>query len=43
MFTELGHSGRLKIHVNPSKIFANPGNSVHLKDLFSDTTAPMIL
>ena len=23
--TELGHSGRLKIYVNPSKIYVNPG------------------
>ena len=23
--TELGHSDRLKIHVNPSKIYVNPG------------------
>ena len=25
MSTELGHRDRLKIHVNPSKIYVNPG------------------
>ena len=25
LFTELGHSDRLKIHLNPSKIYINPG------------------
>ena len=43
MLTELGHSDRLKIHVNPSKIYVNPGIQVHSKNLFSETTAPMIL
>ena len=43
MLTESGHSDRLKIHVNPSKINVNPGIYVHSNDLFSETTAPMIL
>ena len=43
MFTELGHSDCLKIHINPSKIYVNPGIQVHSYDLFSATTAPMIL
>ena len=25
IITELGHSDRLKIYVNPSKIYVNPG------------------
>ena len=25
MLTELGHSDRVRIHVNPSKIYVNPG------------------
>ena len=25
MLTELGHSDNLKTHVNPSKIYVNPG------------------
>ena len=40
---ELGHSDRLKIHVNRSKIYVNPGIKVHSNDLFSETTASMIL
>ena len=41
--TELGHSEGLKIYVNPSKIYVNPGIYVHSNDLFSETTAPMVL
>ena len=37
--TELGHSEGL----NPSKINVNPGTSVHSNDLFSETTAPLVL
>ena len=40
---ELGDSDRLKIYVNPRKIYVNPGVQVHSNDLFSETTAPMIL
>ena len=43
LLTELGDSDRLKIHINPSKIYINPGIKVHSHDLFSKTTAPMIL
>ena len=43
MFTELGHRDHYKSFVNPSKINVNPGNQVHSNDLFSGTTAPMIL
>ena len=43
MLTELGHSDRLKIYVNPSKIYVSPGIRVNSNDLFSETTAPMIL
>ena len=39
--TKLGHSEHLKIYVNPSKIYVNPGIKVHSNDLFSETTAPM--
>ena len=42
MLTELGHSDCLKIHVNPSKIYINPGIEVHSNDLFFETTAFMI-
>ena len=42
MLTELGHSDRLKIHVNPCKISVNSGILVHSIDLVSETTAPMI-
>ena len=40
---ELGHSDRLKICVNPCKIYVNPGIYVHSNDLFSKTTSPIIL
>ena len=40
---ELGHSDCLKIYVNPSKIYVKPGIKVHSNDLFSETTAPMVL
>ena len=43
MLTELGHCDRLKIHVNPSKIYVNPGIKVHSNDSFSEATAPLIL
>ena len=43
MLTELGPSDRLNIYVNPSKIYVNPGIEVHSNDVFSKTTAPMIL
>ena len=43
ILTELGHSDRLKIHVNPSKIYVNSGILVHSIDLVSETSAPMIL
>ena len=33
----------LKIYVNPSKIYVNPDIYVHSNDLFSETTAPMVL
>ena len=38
---ELGD--RLKIYVNPSKIYVDPGIEVHSNDLFSETAAPMVL
>ena len=43
LLTELGHSDNLEIQFNPSKIYVNPGIKVHSNDLFSETTAPMIL
>ena len=33
----------MKIYVNPSKIDVDPGISVHSNDLFSETTATMVL
>ena len=30
---ELAHSDRLKIQVNPSKIYVNPGIKVHSNDI----------
>ena len=42
--TELGLCESLKkMYVNPSKIYVNPGIVVHSNDLFSETTAPMVL
>ena len=41
--TELGHSEGLKIYFNHSKIYVNPGIQVHSNDLFSETTARMVL
>ena len=29
IMTEFGHRDRLKIYVNPSKIYVNPGMRVH--------------
>ena len=40
---ELSHNGRLKIYIDPKKIYVNPGIQVHSNDLFSETTAPMVL
>ena len=40
---ELGHSDHLKIYVHPSKIYVDSGSLVHSNDLFSETTAPMVL
>ena len=40
---ELGHNGRLKIYIDPSQIYVNPGIEVHSNDLFSETPAPMVL
>ena len=31
--TELGHSDRLNIYVNPSKLYINPGILVHSKSI----------
>ena len=39
----IGHSEGLKMYVNPSKIYVNPGTSVHSNDLFSETTAALVL
>ena len=36
---ELGHSDRLKMYVDPSKIYVD----VHSNDLFSETTPSVIL
>ena len=41
--TELGHSDRLKIYFHPIKIYVDPDILVHSNDLFSKTTAPMVL
>ena len=41
--TELDHSDHLKIYVNLSKIYVDPGISVHSNDLFSETTARITL
>ena len=40
---ELGHNDRLKIYVDPSKIYFDPDIQVHSNDLFSKSTAPMVL
>ena len=40
---ELGHNGHLKIYVDPKKYYVSPVIYVHSNDLFSETTAPMIL
>ena len=39
----LGHSDHLKIYVNHSKIYVDPGIEVHSNDIFSKSTAPMVL
>ena len=38
--TELCHNDRLKIYVDPSKIYVYPGD--HLNKIFSKTTASMV-
>ena len=43
IITELGHSDRLTIYVNPTKIYVDPDHCVHSNDLFSETIAPMVL
>ena len=35
--TELSHSDRLTMYINPSKIYVDPGIEVHSNDLFSET------
>ena len=41
--TELGYSDRLKMYDNPSKIYVDHGIYVHSNDLFSKSTAPLVL
>ena len=41
--TELRQSDRLKIYVNPTKIYVDSTIQVHSNDSFSETTAPMVL
>ena len=40
---ELGHNGRLKIYVDPSKSYFDPDFLVHLNGLFSESTVLMVL
>ena len=43
ILAELGHSERLIIYADPSKIYIDPRIEVSSNDVFSKTTAPMVL